>query len=1641
MHVDVVWLTATFLSFPLLTLCDPLYIMSAPQILRVGTEEQVFVEVQDYQGTDPLDVHITVMNFPSKHTDLGNNRVTLEPNNNYQALVPIKISLNDQVFNVDSEEQQYVYLKATWNNVFLEKIVMVSFQSGYLFIQTDKTIYTPDSTVKYRIFAVNSKINPVENTVIVKIVTPEGITVEQKQLTVKKGVLSDEFKLGNPISNGFWKIAVNLKENPNKNFTAEFEVKEYRLPSFEVNLIPEKSFYYVDDEKFSVKIKAKYLFGETVEGSAFVVFGVFKGDEKISIRGSLNRVDITKGEGTAELTREQILQTFPDILKLIGETLYISVSVLTDTGSEMVEAERRGIHIVTSPYTIHFTRTPNYFKPGMPFSFMVYVVNPDGTPAKHVELELTSENVRGRTMENGMAMFTINTLQTQRELKITVKTNDEKLNTRKESQAVNTLTVHAYASASGSQNYLHIGLPTEELKIGNQFYVSMNIHTPTAPNNHDITYMIISKGQIMSTSKLKRVGSPVMKITLTVTKDMLPSFRLVAYYHLGVSEVVSDSIWVDVKDTCIGTLQVELHDAKPVYAPADSIQLKITGTPKTNVFLVAVDKGVYILNNKNRLTQTKIWDVIEKQDIGCTAGSGKDSMGVFYDAGLLFISNAAESTAERRDTSCTPDPKRKRRAITKSQIINKLVSEYNDTLKQCCRDGMVDNFLGYTCERRSEYIEDGAECRQAFLHCCQKLADLRKEAVQGELHFARSEESEVNELSDDIISRSYFPESWMWDKEEISECKEKENCEKITSHNLPESITTWVITAVSISADYGICVADPYEVIVKKNFFVDLKLPYSAVVNEQIEIKAVIHNLDNTKLKKVYVELKENEEICSMASFQQKYRTTVSIDAKSSRAVSFVIIPLKAGQFEIEVKALDLASLRTDGVQKKFTVVTQGVLTSTGEVTLLLEPEKHGGQQRSEFKRPFLNNQMPDTDAHTYIAVRGRPLSQFINEAISGKGLESLIQAPSGCGEQNLMAMVLPVLATHYLDKTKKWSDVGVDKRTEALRHITTGYVTELNYLTVNNSFAVWSYSKGSTWLTAYVVKMFSLANELIYIENRVICDAINWLITSTQNSDGMFFEVTYIYSSSMGGKNSGLTMTAFVLIALQEGSKICDVPNLSYHIRMAASYITNNIASATDPYAVAMASCALANAGQLDSDLLFKFASPDRSHWPVSESHSFTLEATGYALLALLEARDFERAKPIVRWLKTNQRFDGGYRSTQATAVVFEAIARYVTEKPPTKEGSLTVVVSSTARGTEFKGSFSNNEKSLQRSDKFMANGDLTVKATGKGEGSISIVTLYYTKPGENDTKCKKFDLEVKMIRNSTVSYPQALVTYTIFIETMFLDETREAAMTILDISMLTGFIADTTDLEKLMGKDRYIHKFEIDKQLSERGSLIIYLKKVSNKFKERIAFRVHMMLHVGVPQPAAVTVYEYYSKENQCVKFYDPHMEQSSGSIRILCPKEVCSCAEANCPRLKKSPVPKEADRSKEACHNKDFIYQATLELVTRSGSTDSYTFTIIRVIKEGTDRNVLNDVREFYAHIACRDKLGLEEGKDYLIMGPEPKLIREEYRYTLGTSTWLEYWPTQGESQENKDNNKERYIGLRSLANLLEQFGCTT
>ncbi|KAM9318794.1 LOW QUALITY PROTEIN: complement C3-like, partial [Pholidichthys leucotaenia] len=989
---------------------------------------------------------------------------------------------------------------------------------------------------------------------------------------------------GSSLSLGVWKIVAKFTSNPQQSYSANFEVKEYGLPSFEVKLTPRNRFFYVDSESLTVDIKATFLFGKKVDGTAYVVFGVIHKDDKKQIfSSSLQRVDIRNGEGHATLTKEHITDTEKDINTFVGSSILVSVSV-TESGSEMVEAELRGIQIVTSPYTIHFIRTPKYYKPGMSFDVTVEVLNPDETPASDVPVVVTPGPVNGITTGNGMARLAINTAARDGQLTITAKTKDPVLLDHR--QASSEMRADPYRSKSNS--FIHIGVDAAELTIGQNLKINLNLNKQ---QSKDITYLIQARGQLVKFGRFKARGQVLISHIEPITKEMLPSFRIIAYYHPSPNEVVSDSVLVHVKDTCMGTLRLEPSEPAAAYEPGQTFELKVTGDPGAKVGLVAVDKGVYVLNNKHQLTQKKVWDIVEKSDTGCTSGGGKDGLSVFFDAGLLFESNSASGTAYRQ------------------------VSKYkgNDTLTDCCMAGMKDNPSSFDCNRRSEYIVDGQACVDAFLFCCQAVKNLGEEKRNEDLKLARSETDDGSFLeSDDISTRTKFPESWLWSDMILPSCQQP-NCHETSSVKdvfLQDSITTWQFTGISLSKSHGICVGEPLEVIVRKDFFIDLRLPYSAVVGEHIEVQAILHNYRATEIQAspdnitVRLDLTEMKHVCSAAYKRKVYRQMVRVGPRTTRPVPFIIIPMKEGEHAIEVKGAVRDSFVSDGIEKTLRVVPSGVLVKQPQI-ITLDPTKKGkdGVQEEIISSKIPKSDVvPNTPTSTQISVTGREQVGFLVEnAISGKSMGSLIRQPGGSGEQNMIHMTLPVIATTYLDKTSQWETVGFQKRNEAIQHIREGYTNELAYRKKDGSFAVWARGKSSTWLTAYVTKVFAMAkdNQLIEVQCDVICNAVKFLILNAQQPDGAFKEVGKVYHTEMTGdvtgKDSDASMTAFCLIAMQESRRLCSetVNRLPGSIDTAVGYLDRRLASLTNPYAVAMTSYALANENKLNKEILYKFVSP----------------------------------------------------------------------------------------------------------------------------------------------------------------------------------------------------------------------------------------------------------------------------------------------------------------------------------------------------------------------------------------------------------------------------------------------------------------
>uniref|UniRef100_A0A8C0HHA0 Uncharacterized protein n=1 Tax=Chelonoidis abingdonii TaxID=106734 RepID=A0A8C0HHA0_CHEAB len=1564
-----------------------LYSLITPNILRVESEEKVVVEAHGLHA--PIAVTIIVQDFPFKKNILYQVQTNLNPANGMMGTAIIK---------VNSKQNQYVVVQAKFPQQTLEKVVLVHFHSGYIFIQTDKTIYTPGSTVLYRIFTVGHKLEPMSKTVIV-----ENVHVKCIQCS---------FLL--PSSSlGTWKITAKYEDSPQQTFSAQFDVKEYVLPSFEVILEPSEKFLYIDsNEDFRVSITARYLYGKKLDGHAFVLFGVKIDDEKRSIPQSLKRISIEDGDGEATLTRAMLQARFANLNELVGHSLYVSVTVLTESGSDMVEAEKTGINIVTSPYQIHFTKTPKYFKPGMPFELMVYVTNPDGSPAARVPVQAEGFQSAGSTQRDGTAKLIINMILSPPLLQ--VKTAHPNLPANR--QASKSMVAEAYQSQGGSQNYLHLAVTASELKPGDNLPVNFHLksNSPAVLNQIKyFTYIILNKGKIVRVGRQARqVGQNLVTMSLPITPDLIPSFRIVAYYQVGNSEIVADSVWLDIQDTCMGTLVVKgaSNEDRRIHEPGTPMKLKLEGDHRAYVGLVAVDKGVYVLNKKHKITQSKIWEAVEKSDIGCTAGSGKNNLGVFTDAGLALETSSRISTPQR--TECSQPAKRRRRSV---QLI-----EYKDRkLKKCCEDGMHENPMGHSCEKRVGYILDTDECKKTFLNCCNYIKTIR-DKLHRELHLelARSDLDEDFMSDEDITSRSQFPESWLWQVDQLTERpNELGISSKTVSIFLKDSITTWEVLAVSLSETKGICVADPYEITVMKDFFIDLRLPYSVVRNEQVEIRAILYNYRDQQIK-VRLELMHNPVFCSASTSRAKYRQILDIKAKSSLAVPLVIVPLQLGSHDIEVKAAVWGSFVADGVKKKLKVVVgiRGLDICWRARGWM--PDWLGGVQEEKVKAADIDDRVPDTESETKVSIQGNPVTIIVENSIDGANLKHLIVTPSGCGEQNMIGMTPPVIATIYLDSTEQWERIGVERRAEAIKLIMQGYTQQMVYKKPDFSYAAFKDRPASTWLTAYVVKVFALAKKLVPIENQVICGAVKWLILEKQKPDGVFQEDAPVIHGEMVGGYKGaepdVSLTAFVLIALEEAKEICkdQVNSLEGSISKAADYLAQRYQALSRPYTMALASYALAKVGKLNTEKALMKASTGGNRWEERNARTFNIEGTSYALLALLKMKKYELAGPIVRWLREQNYYGGGYGSTQATIMVFQALAQYQIDVPQQKDMNLDISILLPRRASPINYKIINQNALVARTAETKWNEEITVKAEGTGQGTLTVMTIYNAKVPEDESQCKKFDLRVSVEEARGGKRSRILALFLGVVD---------ATMSIIDVSMLTGFSPDVEDLKRLsQGVDRYISKFEIDKAPSDRGNLMIYLDKVSHREDECLRFKAHQYFEVGLIQPASVTVYDYYTIDDRCTKFYHP--SKQGGLFNKICHGEVCRCAEESCFMQQKIEGPINLNKRMEEACQPGVDYGKS-------------------VIWIWTDENPQGKTRQFISHIKCRDSLRLELNKDYLIWGLNTDLWprKAELSYIIGKDTWIEKWPNEDECQE-ADFQKLCQEFLE-FSEAMTMFGCPT
>ncbi|XP_072254991.1 complement C3-like [Pyxicephalus adspersus] len=1497
-----------------------------------------------------------------------------------------------------TNNKQYVFVVVRSTKCSLQKVVLLSFHSGYIFVQTDKPIYNPGTLVKYRLFVTGHSLEPDARPVDVEFINPDGIMVKKEQLSSGDhvGIVEKTFTIPEITNEGIWKIFCKFHVAPQDIFHTEFEVKEYVLPSFEVVLDTPQNHFFVDDNDFTVTISANFLHGKSVEGTGFVMFGVILDNEKLNLPRSLTNFTLIDGKAEVKLERHMIIERFPDLSFLVGKSLYVTATVLTNAGSDMVEAEKAGIPVVSSAFKVLFTKTSKYFKPLMPYIVKMSLQNPDGSPAPNVKI-CTLDNTCYKTNSDGATAIVIHTRSDSREMNIQVRTKAEGIPEHR--QAVGSLSVTAYKPKSGSENYLHISIPANQVKPGDnlqvQFYM-MNKDTANQRKVTHITYMILSKGRLVKLERVQRQPDQTNIVTsLVITGEFIPSFRMLAYYIMpDPQEIVSDSVWVDTVNSCIRQLELTEDPRKitPNPEPGKQVSLTIKGDPGASVGLVAMDKAVLVLNKKNRLSQNKVWNEVERGDLGCTPGGGIDSTGVFVDAGLAVESNLGLTSPTRNEFRCEQSSRRRRSAADAARK-NAKAQQYEDpNLRKCCEDGMKKNNMGYSCQRRSEYVLQQGECVRVFLECCKFIFE--PQIIRGRPKFSKFKKPSIfrfgasitgsekaDSLSEDIYqpmenirSRSTFYESWMWKIERLPIKADSSGfASKTIKPSLPDSITTWEFMAISLSPNSGICVAKPFEMLVRKSFFIDLRLPYSVVRNEQVEIRAILYSYIDMEIEAV-VDLIYNEKMCSAATSEGNFRQVVKLEPRGTLVLPFVIVPLVTEDISIEVKASVKDYFYSDGVIKLLKVVPEGIKVLKSIQSVILDPQRSEstpGVQVVTINTFPPTDIVPNTDAQTYVSVKGSLLGETLENSIDGAKLKHLIMVPSGCGEQIMMSMTPTVIATRYLDVTNQWERIGVERRAEAIKNIEQGYIQQMTYRKPDNAYSAFTNRPASTWLTAYVVKVFAMATRLMNVEKNILCGAMDWLLSERQLPNGAFEErAPVIHGEMVGGTGNtdpDASLTAFVFIALVEAETFCktSIPDIETKLKKSSTFLEARLKTLKNPYSICITSYALSLVGKLSDHSQLMKSSTGGTHWADYSADLYMIEATSYGLLALLNIKQYILAEPVARWLTEQRFYGGGYGSTQATIMVFQALSEFQIHLPQMNEIDM----------------------------------DVTLSLPGRSVKILHYISTVLCLPEK-----KPIGVLKSMYINICMKYRGA----------------ADATMTVVDLTLLTGFTPDMDELNTLTNRvDKYISKYEMDTERSERGSLILYLDKVSRTEMECLKFKIHQNFEVGILQPAMVSIYEYYALGNTCTKFYHPTEE--GGELKKICKEAECHCIAERC-NLKNGYKGKldASSRVVAAClPSVDYVYETKVDKIEKRGAYDAYLMTIRQVVKLGTDEIGGGEQRQFYSHVGCRDSVKVQEGRSYLIWGSSDDIweMKKEKSYVINGGTWFEIIPTKRECGTTK------------------------
>ncbi|XP_038629996.1 pregnancy zone protein-like [Scyliorhinus canicula] len=1470
------------------------YVVLIPAELRTDTLENVCVLILSTTESSPLT--LTIENEVTNSTLLQQELLT---NTGYNCFT---FTIECKELDSDCSTLIAVTVRGSGGNISINetKRVVLKRYDSLTFIQTDKAVYKPGQTVKFRIVTLNENFFPIqEKYPLVTVWDPDRNRIGQwRDVEPRQGIADLTFDLMPEPMKGTYRIEV-LKNKGKRDH--DFSVQEYVLPKAELKVkLPQK--IKITDPTIHIEVCGSYTYGRPVRGmvngtvclpthrgqaSKYCQQVVGKTDsngclsEDLSIKPfRLNRRLYNRGlrasfvlmeEGTGQYRQRSAScngrATLPACPSPESQhKCSIPSSAMesdhkgkrkpykdTESLPKCISIQAFGSSEIVSEITkITFEEVAGYFRKDLQYNGQIRMQYSTGGPVSNATIYLFNSMVPGAekvsTDENGIASFSLDTSSWgSQPVSFTAiyqgQYQDYRYrNTLPHHQSAHHLVKPFY---SRSNSYLSIRKHRHDLACDSELDLNVDyiIKALSAQEKHDLDvfYLVMSRGLIMTFEKktISVGGSEGIKGHLHLSIPINADLSPVA--RLLVFAVLPDGETIGDSSKfrvskCFRN-KVSLHFSVAEDLPKSHVSLDVHAAPDSLCGLRVVDRSVLLLKPEKELSRDSVYSLLPVRDLS----------GYNY----RVHENALEFC-------------RRQNPWSEPVSMGNAIGDFETLIQD----------LGLKILTNTEYhrpIECEISTEMMYEYSGMGLA-LAYDSPAAPGEYFRVSAPHISTLpgpSPGTEIRKYFPETWIWDLVSVGSTGSVS-----LPLTVPDSITEWK-GSMFCTGQAGFGISEAVSLNAFKPFFAELALPYSIVRTEEFTLKAKIFNY----LKKcimVKVTLLEHKGFGMASESNIEHQTCVC--SMDSVTISWHLNATGLGEQNLTVKA---ESISTDSLcGNEVAIVPEKGAIDVIRKPLLIKPEgtetelTHSsllcpaGKSVTEKIHLQLPEDVVEGSSRAYITVLGDIMGSAM------ENLDGLLRLPMGCGEQNMVKFAPNVYVQRYLNKTQQLTGEIQDR---AVGYLRKGYQNQLKYKHSDGSFSAFGGSdpEGNTWLTAFVLKSFLQARPYIFIDEQIYHKATTFFLEHRMES-GCFASLGSLFNNAMkGGVDDHISLSAYVTSALLELEKNDKelANNIYHHFKpMPIPDSVDASASTALPLHIEIDNFTTGVTNRALSCLRDALETVNSTYTLSLLAYTFTLaedQVTRSKILNRLEGLAVKK-DGLTHWQRKEdpeEEEDHGYwwrapsAEVEMTAYVLLALLSQP-QVPASDLDQATHIVSWLVKQRNSYGGFASTQDTVVALQALALYAELTHVADPHSSVSVTSLnvfhlqtTLRYNTPTAQ--KDSVFNLSVDMVLEDSKNKMNINVTY--------IGDRPVSNMVLVDVSMLSGFSADKESYKQSLD---YLN---ISRAEVHEEHTVLYLKPMEPNHLLQLSILVHQDFEVKNLKAAVLKVYDYYETDDSVEVEYE--------------------------------------------------------------------------------------------------------------------------------------------------------------------------